>query len=67
MLPSVVETTADSALYNFKLAVATPLLNVITVAVPKLTALAFLSVTVGAVTGLEELFPPEKVNDLSPV
>ncbi|CAM3492467.1 hypothetical protein AQEC111735_12105 [Aquirufa ecclesiirivi] len=67
ILPSVVETTAASALYNFKLAVATPLLKVTTVAVPKFTSLAFLSVTVGAVTGLEELKAPENVNDLSPV
>ncbi|CAM4376063.1 hypothetical protein AQBE111736_13880 [Aquirufa beregesia] len=65
--PSVVAIIAASALYNFKLAVATPLLKVTTVAVPKFTALAFLSETVGAVTGLEELNAPEKVNDLSPV
>jgi len=72
IVPSVTETVADSALYSFiaplllEDTVATPLVNVIVVAVPKLTALPVLLVTVGAVPlGDEEA--PVNVIDLSPV
>ncbi|CAM3431309.1 hypothetical protein AQEC111735_09095 [Aquirufa ecclesiirivi] len=66
--PSVTETVADSTLYNdIGTEDASPFVNVITVAVPKLMAAAFLSVTVGFVAGLVETLAPEKVKDLSPV
>ncbi|CAM4272287.1 hypothetical protein AQBE111736_08780 [Aquirufa beregesia] len=68
MEPSVTETVADSALYkDIGTEEATPLVNVITVPVPKLMSAAFLSVTVGLVAGLVEILAPEKVKDLSPV
>ena len=47
--------------------VATPLVNVIVVAVPKLTAEPLLSFTVGVVDGLVDELAPEKVRLLSPV
>ena len=47
--------------------VATPFVNVIVVAVPKLVAVPSLSVTFGVVTGLVELFAPLKVRLWSPV
>ncbi|CAM3491676.1 hypothetical protein AQEC111735_12055 [Aquirufa ecclesiirivi] len=65
-VPSVTETSADSALYKIIEAVPTPLVKVTTVLLPKLMAVAFLLVTVGAVTGFVELVAPEKVKVLSP-
>ena len=47
--------------------VATPLLNVIVVAVPKVVAAPVVFVTVGAVTGLVDGLAPEKVRLLSPL
>ncbi|CAM4371214.1 hypothetical protein AQBE111736_13725 [Aquirufa beregesia] len=58
----VATTLTVSALYKTMLAVATPLLNEILVAVPKLVP-----PTVGTVTGLEELAAPVNVTDLVPV
>ncbi|CAM3490956.1 hypothetical protein AQEC111735_11980 [Aquirufa ecclesiirivi] len=60
--PSVAAIVALSALYNTKLAVATPLLKLMFVAEP-----TFVPATVGAVTGEEELDAPEKVKLLVPV
>ncbi|CAM4371086.1 hypothetical protein AQBE111736_13710 [Aquirufa beregesia] len=51
----------DSALYKAILPVATPAVKVMVVAVPKFTAAAVLSVTVGTVTGLVEELAPAKV------
>ncbi|CAM3913273.1 hypothetical protein AQAU111925_13155 [Aquirufa aurantiipilula] len=62
IVPSVAATRADSALYNTIAAVATPLVNVKLVPVPKSVV-----ATVGAVAGLEELFAPEKVIVWEPV
>ncbi|CAM4374668.1 hypothetical protein AQBE111736_13840 [Aquirufa beregesia] len=59
---SVAETIALSALNKIMLAVATPLVKVTFIAVPKFTPL-----TVGFVTGLAELVAPEKVMLLTPV
>ncbi|CAM3913770.1 hypothetical protein AQAU111925_13215 [Aquirufa aurantiipilula] len=56
IVPSVAATKADSALYNTIAAVATPLVNVKLVPVPKSVV-----ATVGAVLGLNELLAPEKV------
>ena len=52
---------ADSTWYKVILPVATPAVKVMVVAVPKLTAAAVLSVTVGAVTGFVDEFAPPKV------
>lgn len=60
--PSVATTEADSTLYKLMLTVATPLLKVTLVAVPKLVP-----ATVGLVAGLEDAFAPLKVIDLAPV
>ncbi|CAM3913619.1 hypothetical protein AQAU111925_13195 [Aquirufa aurantiipilula] len=65
-VPSVTETSADSALYKIIEAVPTPFVNVTMVLLPRLMAEAFLLVTVGAVTGFTELDAPEKVKVLSP-
>ncbi|CAM3850990.1 hypothetical protein AQAU111925_09270 [Aquirufa aurantiipilula] len=66
--PSVTDMVADSVLYkDIGTEEATPFVKVITVPVPKLMAAAFLSVTVGFVAGLLEIFAPENVNVLSPV
>ncbi|CAM3925895.1 hypothetical protein AQAU111925_13525 [Aquirufa aurantiipilula] len=62
MLPSVAANTADSTWYKFKLAVATPLLKLMLVAVP-----TFVPATVAAVTGELELVAPENVKLLAPV
>jgi hypothetical protein len=70
--PSLTDTVADSALYNAITpllpddTVATPFVKVIVVAVPKLTALPVLLVTVGALP-LSDDEAPVKVIDLSPV
>ena len=72
-VPSETETVGLSALYSFiaplfdPATVATPFVNVIVVAVPKLTATPVLSVTAGVVTGFVELFAPPKVRLWSPV
>ena len=47
--------------------VATPLVNVIVVTLPKVMAAPVLSFTVGAVTGFVDEAAPLKVSDLSPV
>ena len=71
--PSVTETVGLSALYSFitplfaPATVATPLVNVIVVAVPKLVAAPVLSLTVGVVAGFVELFAPLNVRLWSPV
>lgn len=71
--PSFAAIMAVSALYSVMEpleepeTVATPLVNVIVVAVPKFFAVPVLSVTVGFVTGFVEGLAPEKVSDLSPV
>ncbi|CAM3913297.1 hypothetical protein AQAU111925_13160 [Aquirufa aurantiipilula] len=65
--PCVATKRAVSALYNFTKAVPTPLLNVTTVAVPKLISARSLSRAVAAVLGFIELFAPENTMDLSPV
>src|SRR5437899_2138896 len=73
MVPSVAAIVAVSALYSVITpfeepeTVATPLVNVIVSAVPKLTAVPVLLVTVGFVIGFVEGIAPEKVSDLSPV
>ena len=54
--PSALYSTIDPP------ALETPDANVIVVADPKLTGEALLSVTVGAVTGFDELFAPPNVN-----
>ncbi|CAM3492176.1 hypothetical protein AQEC111735_12095 [Aquirufa ecclesiirivi] len=56
IVPSVPAMVATSALYKTIEAVATPLVNVKLVPVPKAVP-----PTVGAVAGLLELFAPEKV------
>src|SRR5437899_1983742 len=67
MLPSVTAIAAVSTLYCFPTRRSSdlPLAKVTVVAVPKLTALGVLLVTVGWVTGLAEALAPEKVSDLS--
>src|SRR2546421_203150 len=66
-------TLALSALYRTMSScvppplVATPLVNVMVVGVPKAVSVPVLSVTVGLVAGSEEGFAPEKVIALSPV
>ena len=49
------------------LVVAAPLAKLMTAPVPKSTAAPFLSLTVGAVTGLVDELAPAKVRVLSPV
>jgi hypothetical protein len=73
MLPSVTLIVAVCTSYSvitpllLPETVATPLVKVIAVAVPKFTAVPELFVTVGWVTGLGEADAPEKVSDLLPV
>ena len=71
--PSVTETVGLSTLYSFitplfePATVATPVVNVIVVAVPKLVATPVLSLTVGVVAGFVEMFAPLNVRLWSPV
>ena len=72
VLPSVTVRLALSTLYRVREMappdpVARPLANEINVGVPSDTAMLFLSVTVGAVTGLLEGLAPEKVSIISPL
>ena len=60
--PCVAATAAVSALYNTITGLTVPEAKVSEVALPKAVP-----PTVGAVTGLGELFAPENVNDLAPV
>ncbi|CAM3914913.1 hypothetical protein AQAU111925_13280 [Aquirufa aurantiipilula] len=65
--PCVATMVEVSARYSFMVAEATPLVNVMIVAVPKFTAVLFLSVTVGLTNGLVDDNAPENTMDLSPV
>ncbi|CAM3431432.1 hypothetical protein AQEC111735_09100 [Aquirufa ecclesiirivi] len=66
-VPSVTAINAVSALYNFKVVVATPEVKLSVVVEPKAISVGVLFCAVGAVTGEGELVAPEYVKFLAPV